>query len=130
MPLAVRLRQIQEWSLILFAATFGLGKALGEITLVVGLLQERRMPHPSGVRRIHCILQTHGWKKILLVSSPYHMRRTHLVWQKQAPEVTVLDAPIPISRFYGDGSKVTLQYVKAIFHEYLGLCYYWLKGWI
>ena len=51
MPLAVRLRQIQEWSLILFAATFAIGQALGEIALVVGLLAwtgrcvlERKVP--------------------------------------------------------------------------------------
>ena len=46
------------------------------------------------------ILRDHHWQKILLVSSPYHMRRATMVWRKLAPRVTVIPSPPPQSQFY------------------------------
>lgn len=82
----------------------------------------------ENVRYTHQILQAQGWTRVLLVSSPYHMRRAVLVWHKQAPDITVISAPIPISRFYGDRSVVQRRHLRAILHEYLGLVWYWWKG--
>lgn len=84
----------------------------------------------TNVQFTHDILMQHGWRKALLVSSPYHMRRAVRVWRKQAPEVTVISTPIPVSRFYGGGSTVQLKQIQAIFHEYLGILYYWWKGYL
>ncbi len=78
----------------------------------------------------HRILQARGWRTALLVSSPYHMRRAIGVWRKQAPEVKVIATPIPLSRFYGNESGVTWRHIQAILHEYLGLLYYWWKGYL
>jgi uncharacterized SAM-binding protein YcdF (DUF218 family) len=44
------------------------------------------------------ILRDHKWRRILLVSSPYHMRRALKVWAKQAPESTVIPTPASVSR--------------------------------
>lgn len=74
------------------------------------------------------ILHAHGWKTILLVSSPYHMLRANLVWRKQAPEVRVISTPIPASRFYGAGSYLQSQQLHGLLHECVGLLYYWWKG--
>ena len=39
------------------------------------------------------ILDEHGWTRVLLVSSPYHMRRAVSTWRKVAPEVSVIPTP-------------------------------------
>ena len=78
----------------------------------------------------HHMLQEHGWHKALLVSSPYHMRRALQVWRKQAPEIAVIATPIPVSRFYGNESGVAWRHVQAILHEYIGMLYYWWKGYL
>ncbi|MFC1674320.1 ElyC/SanA/YdcF family protein [Candidatus Omnitrophota bacterium] len=84
------------------------------------------------------ILDKKGWDKILLVSSPYHMRRASLVFQKQAKEVKVIYTPITKSIFYSrdkrdsQGRKkwksVNLAQIRGILHEYLGILYYRWKG--
>ncbi len=87
------------------------------------------------------ILDRHNWKNILLVSSPYHMRRVSLVFKKVAKDINVTYTSIPNSLFYSRhylenqqrsrGSslrQINPAQVSAIFHEYLGIVYYWLKG--
>jgi len=86
------------------------------------------------------ILINKGWNKILLVSSPYHMLRTSLVFNKIAKEVKVYYTPIPKSLFFfhegrdSFGRKIwkraNLEQIKAILHEYLGIIYYSLQGYI
>ena len=36
------------------------------------------------------ILHANGWRAILLVSSPYHMRRALLAWRRAAPDIEVI----------------------------------------
>ncbi|MFA5089570.1 MAG: ElyC/SanA/YdcF family protein [Candidatus Omnitrophota bacterium] len=86
------------------------------------------------------IIENKNWKHVLLVSTPYHMRRISLVARKIAPELKVVYTPIPRSLFYSHSSKdakgrrvwrrANLQQIKAICHEYLGILYYWFKGYI
>ncbi len=79
------------------------------------------------------ILNKEKQKKILLVSSPYHMRRALLVFKKAAKGVDVICAPIPNSVFYAHGAtwkQTNIQQIKGILHEYLGILYYWWKGYI
>lgn len=84
----------------------------------------------TNVQFTHGILTQHGWRTALLVSSPYHMQRALRVWRKQAPEVEVIAAPIPFSRFYGNESGVEWRQIQAVLHEYIGLLYYWWKGYL
>jgi uncharacterized SAM-binding protein YcdF (DUF218 family) len=76
------------------------------------------------------IMERHGWNSALVVSSPYHMRRVILVYNKIAPEMRVTLNPVPQSGFYGKEKKVKWKHIKAIAHEYAGIIYYWLKGYI
>jgi uncharacterized SAM-binding protein YcdF (DUF218 family) len=86
------------------------------------------------------ILDRNNWDKILLVSSPYHMLRASLVFKKVAKEMRLCYSPILKSLFYSrqqitpEGKRglrqINVQQVKGIFHEYLGILYYWWKGWI
>jgi uncharacterized SAM-binding protein YcdF (DUF218 family) len=86
------------------------------------------------------ILDKENWDDILLVSSPYHMRRALLVFNKIGKNIKVTCAPVPDSLFYAHPDRdsrgrkiwkrISLQQIKGIIHEYLGILYYWRKGWI
>jgi uncharacterized SAM-binding protein YcdF (DUF218 family) len=76
------------------------------------------------------IVRDHGWKKILLVSSPYHMRRALLTWRRAAPGVTVVPTPVERSLFYLHSRGPTLDQIRGIAQEYAAIVVYWWRGWI
>ncbi len=76
------------------------------------------------------ILDRNGWRRILLVSSPFHMRRALLTWRKAAPEVAVIPQPVPQSQFYVHGRGASLNQIRGILQEYAALVNYWWKDWI
>ncbi|MBI3584506.1 MAG: YdcF family protein [Nitrospinae bacterium] len=85
------------------------------------------------------ILKEKGWNKVLLVSSPYHMRRVSLVFSKNAKDIDVVYTPTPNSQFYSydiDSEsgyffrRTTIKQLEGFKHEYLGIIYYWWKGYI
>ncbi len=84
----------------------------------------------ENVMFVQQILDRHQWNKILLVSSPYHMRRATLVWRKLAPEVTVVPTPPFSSQFYEHGMGASLEQVRGILWEYSALVSYWWNGWL
>ena len=84
----------------------------------------------ENVALVQQILNEHGWRTVALVSSPYHMRRAVWTFRKVAPDITVIPSPVPASRFYAHGGGASLEQIRGILHEYLGIVYYWWKGWI
>jgi len=82
------------------------------------------------VHNVVRILRAHDWNSVLLVSSPYHMRRLALVWRKQAPELEAHYTPILTSRFYRAKRAPSLRQLRGIIHEYLAIFYYWFRGWL
>ena len=76
------------------------------------------------------ILDKNGWDSILLVSSPYNMRRAFLVFNKWGKDIEVIYAPVQNSQFYDRSRGVRLEQLRAIAHEYLGIVYYFVKGYI
>jgi len=76
------------------------------------------------------ILNREGWTSVLLVSSPYHMRRSLLTWRHVAPEVIVIPTPVPASQFYAHDQGASLEQIRGIFHEYLAILIYWWRGWL
>jgi uncharacterized SAM-binding protein YcdF (DUF218 family)/glycosyltransferase involved in cell wall biosynthesis len=76
------------------------------------------------------ILRDRGWRRILLVSSPYHMRRAELTWRKLMPDVSVIPTPVPQSQFYVHGRGASLEQIRGILWEYVALADYWRRGWI
>lgn len=76
------------------------------------------------------ILDREGWRQILLVSSPYHMRRALLTWRKVAPEITVVPTPVPASQFYAQDRGATVEQIRGILQEYAAIVVYWWRGWI
>lgn len=78
----------------------------------------------------NALLERSGWRQILLVSSPYHMRRALLAWRKNAPGIDVIPEPVTSSQFYAHERGATLTQIRGILQEYLAIVDYWWKGWI
>jgi uncharacterized SAM-binding protein YcdF (DUF218 family)/glycosyltransferase involved in cell wall biosynthesis len=76
------------------------------------------------------ILHAQGWRSILLVSSPYHMRRALLTWRRAAPDIEVTPTPVPQSQFYAHGRGASLEQVRGVVQEYAAIVLYWWRGWI
>ncbi len=76
------------------------------------------------------ILKRERWRSILLVSSPYHMRRALLTWRRVAPDVNVIASPVSSSQFYTHGAGANLEQAWAIAQEYVAIVVYWWRGWI
>ena len=103
------------------------------------IMEDRSNSTYTSVLSMKAILDRHAWKKILLVSAPYHMRRVSLVVEKSAPGIEVVFTPVPQSIFYRHGvnekgekilKQLNLAQLKALVHEYLSIVFYWIKGWI
>src|SRR5262245_14221034 len=94
------------------------------------LLEDRASNTHENVQFSDAILRKHGWRTILLVSSPYHMRRALLTWRASAPDVTVVPRPVLQSLFYAHERGATLTQVDGILKEYAAIALYWYRGWI
>ena len=92
------------------------------------LLEERAATTYENVTFTNRILDEHGWRRILLVSSPYHMRRALLTWRKTAPDVTVTPTPVPQSEFYASSWGASFDQIRGIVHEYAAIVSYWWSG--
>jgi len=84
----------------------------------------------ENVAFVQQILDRHQWNKILLVSSPYHMRRARMVWSKVAPEIEVIPSPPQHAQFYEHTRGATLAQIRGILWEYLAIGYYWWNDWL
>lgn len=102
-------------------------------------LDDKAVNTYENVKFVKEIIKEKKWQKILLVSSPYHMRRLWFVVRKHMPEIEVIYTPIMDSHFYShsgsnDGKKtlkqITSRQISAIMHEYISVLYYKLKGFI
>jgi len=76
------------------------------------------------------ILDKYKWKSILLVSSPYNMRRAFLVFNKCGADIKVIYTPVKKCQFYDRPEGMQWEQIRAIMHEYLGIVYYRFKGYI
>ena len=94
------------------------------------VLEESAKNTYENVELTRRILKDHGWRRILLVSSPYHMRRATLTWRQVAPEIEVVPTPVPESQFYAHTRGASLEQIRGILHEYAALVSYWWKDWI
>lgn len=94
------------------------------------ILEKRATNTFQNIKYTKEIMEEHIWNSALVVSSPYHMRRVELVYKKVAPGIKISLTPVPNSLFYGNEKKVEVKHLKAVMHEYLGILYYFIKGYI
>jgi uncharacterized SAM-binding protein YcdF (DUF218 family)/glycosyltransferase involved in cell wall biosynthesis len=93
------------------------------------ILEERAANTYENVVNTSRILQERGWRNILLVSSPYHMRRATLTWRKTAPSIAVTPTPPAESQFYTHETGASLEQIRGLIHEYAAIIAYMLRGW-
>jgi uncharacterized SAM-binding protein YcdF (DUF218 family) len=93
-------------------------------------LEQRAKNTYENVKFVNEVLREHRWRSILLVSSPYHMRRALMAWRKQAPDVMVTPTPPPRSQFYDHVRGASLEQIRGVLYEYLAILGYWQKGWV
>jgi uncharacterized SAM-binding protein YcdF (DUF218 family)/glycosyltransferase involved in cell wall biosynthesis len=92
------------------------------------LLEERAANTYENVVFTREILARNGWRRIALVSSPYHMRRAVMTWRKMAPDVEVVAMPPGNSIFYAHERGASFAQIRGLFQEYAGIVYYWWAG--
>lgn len=77
------------------------------------------------------VMEAHGWKSMLLVTSRYNTVRSRLVARKNLVGIQVRLTPPPHSAFFGESGPLReWRQVRAILHEYEAIAYYWVKGYI
>ena len=119
--------------LVMKALAVSLGVPQDSITL-----EDKAANTMQNVEFTRDIMLSHNWHKALLVSSPYHMLRVSLVMKKNAPAIEAIYTPILHSRFYSrdnaDGTRawkqISLKQIEGLMHEYVGIIYYYFKGYI
>ncbi|MDD5545955.1 MAG: ElyC/SanA/YdcF family protein [Candidatus Omnitrophica bacterium] len=104
------------------------------------ILEDKAMSTYQNVVFSEEILKNKGWNKILVVSSPYHMRRVSLVFKKTGKGLEVAYTPVKKNSFYkhrtddfyagGSWKQISFAQIEGIFREYLAIFYYWLNGYI
>ena len=92
------------------------------------VLEERAATTFQNVVYTNRILVNNGWRSVLLVSSPYHMRRAMLTWRKVSPDVAVTPVPVPNSEFYTHSWGASFDQIRGILHEYAAIVSYWWSG--
>ena len=93
-------------------------------------LEETARSTHDNVRFVDAILQRRQASTVLLVSSPYHMRRVLAVFRRQTPGVRVIPVPVSSSSFYAHRWGASPRQIRGIVHEYAAFLYYWWKGWL
>lgn len=93
------------------------------------LLETKSSNTYENVQFVKDILYQKGWRSILLISAPYHMRRAALVFRKVAPEIKVRYLPVQKCDFYERGRRLQVRQLFALLHEVGGILYYWWKGY-
>ena len=94
------------------------------------VLEQRAASTYDNVRFVKEILDDHHSKSILLVSSPYHMRRATMTWRHEAPGIAVVPVPPARSQFYEHTRGASLEQIRGIVWEYLATFAYWRRGYL
>jgi uncharacterized SAM-binding protein YcdF (DUF218 family)/glycosyltransferase involved in cell wall biosynthesis len=119
-----------------YAYSFKEAESMRDLAIAQGVppsaivLEQRANNTYQNVKYVDDILRDHKSKSILLVSSPYHMRRATMVWHKLAPDISVTPTPPPRSQFYDHTRGATFEQFRSILYEYLAILGYWQRGWV
>ena len=117
-----------------FVFTLREGEVMKTIAIANGvpaeaiILEEHASNTYENVEFTNQILKKMEWRRIALVSSPYHMRRALLTWKKVAPDVEVSATPPPTSYFYEHQRGASLEQMRGLLQEYVAIVAYWWRG--
>jgi hypothetical protein len=86
-----------------------------------------RLTHMAADTREECMaigqqLSAHGWRKVILVTSNYHTRRSRYICERLFPAGTILHiAAARDSEYNPDSWWESRQGLKIYFHEFVGM---------
>ena len=82
------------------------------------------------------LARSQGWRNILLVTSPYNMRRAVGAWERTNPDLPVYAVPSTRSDFYSyqggeppQAGGASLRQTRAILDEWFKWVLYKFQGW-
>lgn len=81
-------------------------------------------------------LAEHSWQSLVLITSGWHMPRAIAVFRKAGVEVTPSSTDVQVAGTQRFGPIVLLPNARALaqttraFREWMGILYYWLRGWV
>jgi len=93
-------------------------------------------------KNLYPVLQQHGFKRVLLVTSAMHMPRSMGVFKRLCPGIEFIAAPtdfgvttiIPAPWYHRLVAFIptprNLLTFSDVMHEYLGIAYYQMRGWM
>ena len=94
-------------------------------------------------RNLQALFQQRGFKRVLLVTSAMHMPRSMGVFRRLCPGIEFIPAPTDFRVVGSTGDEAWYKQVFApiptphqlmnfsdAMHEYLGMAYYKLRGWM
>lgn len=119
-----------------YAFTFPEAEIMRDLAVSLGVPASAIVLETHGVNtyddviRVRAVLREQGWRRILLVSSPYNMRRATMVWRKQAPDIEVIPTPVPRSQFYTHETGASIDQLRGLAREFAALIAYWWRGWL
>lgn len=105
----------------------------GESMLVLeryGVPRDRivAVPEPSTnteseLQLVQKLARGRGYRRVILVTSPQHTRRVHVIWSRASADdhIEGLVVPAPTSEFSVDGWWRKRGAAEAVLHEYLGI---------
>ena len=107
------------------------GPAMRELAIDLGVpgdqieIEDHSSRTAENAEEVAAVLRSGRESSILLVTSRLHMRRAKLCFEKQG--LLVSAAPVP--EIEGEPPERSSVVAQSL-HEYIGLAYYWLRGWI
>lgn len=109
-------------------------KAMGETLTALGipeeviLLEEQSRRTAENAREVSRLMKEMGCRDALLVTSAFHMKRSLLSFAKHG--VKVHPAPVPSALDTDRSFFARIRLFDVVCHEYLGMLYYRLRGWV
>lgn len=102
------------------------------------VVTERVVNTATEARAVRKLARERGWRRILLVSSAYHLPRAMMLFNRGGLEVVPVPSDfhvvgmggwrdrLSLPRFLPQGEGFLTSDIAA--HEYLGMCFYWARG--
>ncbi len=92
------------------------------------ILEEKSSRTAENAHETAQMMRKLGYQNALLVTSTTHMRRSLLSFKKQGTRIH--PAPVPFALENDHSFTGRIRLFQAVCHEYVGILYYRLRGWV
>jgi uncharacterized SAM-binding protein YcdF (DUF218 family) len=92
------------------------------------MLEDRSTNTHDSAVNVARLARARGWSRVVIVTDAVHLLRTRLAFAHE--QLSVSYEPAMTWMIEGDQPSIRLAKLDAIAHEYGGLLYYRLRGWI